>query len=243
MRDLNGSLACDVSDEGAAEGEPAQLCDRGHTGGGHGTGVGRGQRPHIAGTREQSGCRPFRSSPLADRGVGRRKWPPGRQTNSGAVVHEAGSLPLRPFNAPRNPGSGCHLGRVPRRLPPKRPCGPCIRPAGSVRWWRDVPVQRPGRHGRSCGSLPFALCCTRQTWRAAWSDLAVTARQSSVRSVPSNRRAVLTTSLHLVFHRKRWSSAATRGSVGEPTTGIGVGVCASATPVVVDNRTAPHSPR
>ncbi|MGW2518516.1 ATP-binding protein [Streptomyces sp. NPDC001617] len=40
VRDLDGALAFDVSDEGAVEGEPARLFDRGHTGGGQGAGIG-----------------------------------------------------------------------------------------------------------------------------------------------------------------------------------------------------------
>ncbi|MEW2087039.1 HAMP domain-containing sensor histidine kinase [Streptomyces sp. NPDC005283] len=40
VRDLNDALAFDVSDEGAVAGEPARLFDRGHTGGGLGTGIG-----------------------------------------------------------------------------------------------------------------------------------------------------------------------------------------------------------
>ncbi|MFD4878593.1 hypothetical protein ACFWOB_35220 [Streptomyces sp. NPDC058420] len=34
VRDLDGAVACDVSDEGAVTGERARLFDRGHTGGG-----------------------------------------------------------------------------------------------------------------------------------------------------------------------------------------------------------------
>ncbi|AKJ09779.1 histidine kinase [Streptomyces incarnatus] len=48
VRDLNDALAFDVSDEGAAEGEPAQLFDRGHTGGGHGTGIGLALASELA---------------------------------------------------------------------------------------------------------------------------------------------------------------------------------------------------
>ncbi|MGW2648363.1 sensor histidine kinase [Streptomyces sp. NPDC001393] len=48
VRDLNDALAFDVSDEGAAVGEPAQLFDRGHTGGGHGTGIGLALASELA---------------------------------------------------------------------------------------------------------------------------------------------------------------------------------------------------
>ncbi|MFD9098538.1 sensor histidine kinase [Streptomyces collinus] len=47
VRDLNDALAFDVSDEGAAEGESAQLFDRGHTGG-HGTGIGLALASELA---------------------------------------------------------------------------------------------------------------------------------------------------------------------------------------------------
>ncbi|MGW2938944.1 ATP-binding protein [Streptomyces sp. NPDC001156] len=40
VRDLEGALAFDVSDEGRIEGEAARLFDRGHTEGGSGTGIG-----------------------------------------------------------------------------------------------------------------------------------------------------------------------------------------------------------
>ncbi|TCR19521.1 signal transduction histidine kinase [Streptomyces sp. BK205] len=40
VRDLEDALAFDVSDEGAVEGEPARLFDRGHTEGGPGVGIG-----------------------------------------------------------------------------------------------------------------------------------------------------------------------------------------------------------
>ncbi|MEU1519282.1 HAMP domain-containing sensor histidine kinase [Streptomyces sp. NPDC005811] len=40
VRDLDDAVAFDVSDEGAVEGEPTRLFDRGHTGGGPGAGIG-----------------------------------------------------------------------------------------------------------------------------------------------------------------------------------------------------------
>lgn len=39
VRDLDGALAFDVSDEGAVARELARLFDRGHTGGGQGAGI------------------------------------------------------------------------------------------------------------------------------------------------------------------------------------------------------------